>query len=71
VYVRIPAATEAICVKLLQLLPVQRSILKPVSLLELSVHESLNCIEADTVTLRLLGAAGSDAEIVLALAMFE
>ena len=53
------APTVAICAKLVQLFPVQRSMLKPVSLLELSVHDRLICVAETAVPTRLLGAFGT------------
>jgi hypothetical protein len=51
--------TEAICAKFEQLLPVQRSIKKPFSFVELSVHDRLICDDETDVADRLLGAFGA------------
>jgi hypothetical protein len=64
----------AICEKLVQLEPRHRSILKPVSLFELSVHVRLILSSATAMATRLLGAVGvedePDADVV-ALAVLE
>src|SRR6267142_6560122 len=54
------APTRAICVKEPQPGPWQRSILKPVSLLELSVHLKLMQLHDATVAVSMVGAAGTD-----------
>lgn len=51
--------TVAICAKLVQLFPVQRSMLKPVSLLELSVHDRLICVDEAADPAKPLGAFGT------------
>ena len=53
------APTVVICAKFVQLFPTQRSMLKPVSLLELSVHDTLICVAETAVPARLLGAFGT------------
>jgi hypothetical protein len=65
------APTLAICAKLVQLPPAQRSILNPVSLLELSVHARLIWLPEIAAAVNPLGAAGSKAVGVVVLATFE
>ncbi len=55
-YVVIRAPTVATCVNVLPL--VERSILNPVSLFELSVHERLIWLDDAAVAVRFVGAAG-------------
>ena len=52
-----PAATVAISVKVV-VPPGARSMLKVVSLLELSVQLRLTCVEETVMAVRLVGAAG-------------
>ncbi len=65
-YVLTPAAT-LITVTDVKLLPKERSILKPVSLVELSVHAKLICLFEAFVAVRVVGATSH----VLALAILE
>jgi len=68
-----PAPTCAICAKLVQFRFLQRSILNPLSLLELSVHVRLMRVLDAAAALKPLGAAGNGggAADVVALAVFE
>ena len=50
------APTVAICLKVV--LSVERSILNPVSLLELSLHESWTFVDETRLAIKFLGAAG-------------
>jgi len=67
------APTCAIWAKLVQFGFLQRSILNPLSLLELSVHERLMRVVVTATALKPLGAAGrgGGAADVVALAVFE
>jgi hypothetical protein len=69
----IPAPTCAICAKFVQFGFLQRSILNPLSLFELSLQERLMRVFDTAVALRPLGAAGSGGggADVVALAVFE
>ena len=51
------APTVAICAKLVQLFPAQRSMLKPVSLFELSVQAKSTCDAVTAVTRNSVGAS--------------
>src|SRR5688572_21338877 len=65
------AAPCAISAKVVQLTPVQRSILKPLSFVEVSVHARAISVLDDAVAVRLVGAVGGDKDGVVAFAMFE
>ena len=72
VYFATPAATVAICVKLVQPDPAHLSILKPLSLSELSCQERFIRVLGTATATRLLGANGGEgACAVAAEAAFE
>ena len=70
-YAWTPAPTVAICEKFVHVEPVQRSILKPVSLFELSVHARFIWLLEAAVAVKTAGGAGGWAACVVAMVVFE